>query len=674
MTERAHEPPEAPALRAAGDRAMRGLILANADGILVTDLNGTVLFANAAASTLLRKEGEPLVGTDFGHPAVLGELTEIDVSQTSGVAEMRVSKIMWEGAPALLAALRDVTAQRRSSRALRASEERLRLVFDGGLSGKLIANPAGEVIRVNATLTGMLGRTQDDLSGTRLQSLFAERADQDTLTAFLVRREGSLLNEMSLVRGAGPPLWALVALSWLVEEDGGQDVLVQIQDLTARRAAEQRLTDLALHDELTGLYNRRLLLDRCEHAFTVARSGRTASTSVAALFIDLDGFKAVNDRHGHERGDQLLIEIARDLHAAVRPGDTVARVGGDEFVVLVEACDSLQSLHTLAERINAALRRQVTFEATALRVTASVGIALVDLAREPDVSPEQLLRRADAAMYRAKERGRDRHHVFDTELSAAGEARVLLEEAVRSGLRENRIALVFQPVVDVDSQTVVGAEALLRLTGPDGRLRPTLPAVMAAEAAGLASDLGDRVLELALSAASTWPDHLSLAVNISARELTSRDLRTRIEQALRRHDFDPSRLVLEITESSILSAGPSAVGELERLRARGVKVAIDDFGTAYATLANLTVLPVDILKVDTVFTAGLLDRRTHAAIVHGVASIAAELGIPCIVEGVETQAQNDALDGMGVQAQGWLWGMPRGSAHTPCLPSAVPME
>jgi len=249
-----------------------------------------------------------------------------------------------------------------------------------------------------------------------------------------------------------------------------------------------------------------------------------------------------------------------------------------------------------------------------------------------------------------------------------------LTQAVRDGLREDRVALVFQPVVDVDSNLVVGAEALLRLSDADGRLLPTLSAIIAAEAAGLAGAVGDRVLHLALREARTWPSHMTIAVNISARELTGRDLRNRIEQALQRHDFDPARLVLEITESSILSAGPTALAELEKLRQRGVQVAIDDFGTAYATLANLTILPVDVLKVDTTFTVGLPHQRTHTAIVHGIASMAFELDIPCIVEGVETDAQLEALQGMSVEAQGWYWGKPQGAGHIPILnPVSLPL-
>jgi diguanylate cyclase (GGDEF)-like protein/PAS domain S-box-containing protein len=551
--------------------------------------------------------------------------------------------------------------------ALRASEDRFRRVFDESLNGELLVNSDGDIIRVNDMLAGLLGHKPNWFLGKPLVFRFEDETDRTRILELLEAGHGDLRAEMALGHSDGRSLRGLVALSWMHEHDGGRVLLAQIEDVTARRAAEQRLTELALHDELTGLANRRLLIERCEQAFTRARSGRGESTSVAALFIDLDGFKPINDRAGHDTGDQVLIAVASDLLTTLRPTDTVARVGGDEFVVLLERDDGLAYLRTVAERITTTIRRQVTTDTDSLTLSASVGIARIDLAHEPEVSPEQLLRRADSAMYRAKERGRDQYDVFDSDLMERTEAREELVQAVREGLREDRIGLVFQPVVDVDSSLVVGAEALMRLCNAQGRLLPTLPTVVAAEAAGLAELLGDRVLHLALGEASTWPGHMTLAVNISARELTGRDLRSRVEQALSRHDFDPSRLILEITESSILSAGPSALAELEILRKRGVRVAIDDFGTAYATLANLTTLPVDVLKVDMSFTAGLPHKRTHTAIVHGIASMAFELDIPCVIEGVETDLQLDAIRGMSVQAQGWIWGKPQGPGHVPTL-------
>jgi diguanylate cyclase (GGDEF)-like protein/PAS domain S-box-containing protein len=566
-------------------------------------------------------------------------------------------------------------AIRTAERALRASEDRFRRVFEESLNGELLVSSKGDVIRVNDTLAALLSREPRWFIGQSFAALFEDEADRLRIQDQVAAGNGELRAEMGLAHIDGRSLRALVALSFMHEHDGGRVLLAQVEDITARRAAEQRLTELALHDELTGLANRRLLIERCEQAFARARSGRGQSTSVAALFIDLDGFKPINDRAGHDTGDQVLVAVAADLLATLRPTDTVARVGGDEFVVLLEADDGLAYLRGVGERVTTTIRRQVSTETDSLTLSASVGIARVDLAREPEVSPEQLLRRADAAMYRAKERGRDQYDVFDSDLLERTEARQELVQAIRVGLAKDRVALVFQPVVDVDSNLVVGVEALMRLRGPDGNLLPTLASIVAAEAAGLAELLGDRVLHLALGEASTWPPHVSLAVNISARELTGRDLRSRVEQALDRHDFDPTRLILEITESSMLSAGPSALAELARLRSRGVRVAIDDFGTAYATLANLTTLPVDILKVDRSFTAGLPHERTHTAIVHGIASMAFELDIPCVIEGVENLTQLDAIRGMSVQAQGWYWGKPQGPGHIPMLnPPPTPAQ
>lgn len=557
------------------------------------------------------------------------------------------------------------------SRRIYSSEERFRRVFDGGLTGKFLANAKGEILQINASMADLLGEEPSRLIGHPLVEYFDDDDDRQSILKLIVGGKGELRAEMAMHDSQGNLRLGLVAIT-RISEYGGQDVLlVEVDDVTARRVAEKQLNVLALHDELTGLPNRRLFLERCGLAFALAKSDRAASTSVAILFIDLDWFKKVNDWAGHETGDQLLRSIAQDLQDILRPADTVARIGGDEFVVLIELEAEFDYLKSVANRIITTLRRQVsTEEGVTFAVSASVGIARLDLADEPDVSPDQLLRRADTAMYRAKEGGRDRHDVFDSKLRDSTETRRVLEHAMRVGLRDNGISLVFQPVIDVDSNTVVGAEALMRLTDSTGRLLPTLPAVIAAESAGLAEALGDRVLDLALGTARDWPERMSVAVNISARELTGRVTRERVERALRRHSFDPARLVLEITETSILIAGASAVAALEKLRQQGVRVAIDDFGAAYATLQNLTKLPIDILKVDTSFTAGLPDQRAHSAVVHGIASIAYELGIPCIVEGVETQAQLAAIQGMGVQAQGWLWGKPRGPEYLPAIDPA----
>jgi diguanylate cyclase (GGDEF)-like protein/PAS domain S-box-containing protein len=676
------------------------LLEAAPDAMIAVDRMGVIRFVNRQTESFFGYDRDDLLGQPIetlitesfmqAHPAhravylatpetrAMGSGLELRGRRKDGTefpVTVSLSPVETEDGLLVIAAVRDIMERQVADQVLRNSEERFRRVFDEALIGNFLVNTHGAIVRVNATLARLLGREPQALIGEPLASRFGDEADQLRILKLIEAGEGELRAEMALCDSQGRPLWGLVALSWMHEHDGERVLLAQIEDITARRAAEHRLTELALHDELTGLPNRRLLIQRCEEAFALARASRSDTPSIAAFCINLDGLKPINDTAGHDTGDQVLIAIAHDLQGALRPTDTVARVGGDEFVVLLEHDDGLAYLRTVADRITAVIRRQVTTGTESMALTASVGIARVDLAREPEVSPEQLLRRADAAMYRAKERGRDQYDVFDTDLHERTEARQALVHAVRDGLREDRVALVFQPVVDVDSNLVVGAEALMRLSDAQGHLLPTLPAIIAAEAAGLAEAVGDRVLNLALGEARTWPEHMTIAVNISARELIGRDLRSRVERALARHDFDPTRLILEITESSILRAGPDALAELEMLRHLGVQVAIDDFGTAYATLANLTILPVDILKVDTTFTAGLPHQRTHTAIVHGIASMAYELDIPCIIEGVETDTQLEAIRGMSVHAQGWYWGKPQGAGHVPLLnPMHLPSD
>lgn len=571
------------------------------------------------------------------------------------------------------AATRMAGRRQRAETELRTSESRFRRIFDEGLNGELLVSLDGAIVRVNASFARQIGVDSDELEGRPLLSLFTDVDDQRAVSlSSLPSAEATHRHQVSMLRADGRTMRALIALSWVTDTASGRVLLVQVEDITARLAAEQALTELALYDSLTGLPNRRLLIERCHQAFARASGGRNEISRLALMFIDLDGFKPVNDHHGHGAGDALLTAIANDLEGVLRPTETVARVGGDEFVVLVEGGEDLEQLRQLAARLTETVRRQVSSGGRTHTVTASIGIAHADLAVEPTLTPEMLLQRADTAMYRAKERGRNRHDTYDDALRLTTHARLELEQSVRDALVADRLHLVFQSVIDIDNDVVLGAEALLRLRDAGGRPLPTLPAIIAAEDAGIIDMIGDRVLDLALHAASRWPTHMTVAVNVSARELTGAGLLQRVDRSLAQHQVDPRRLVLEITETSLLSAGPSALTALNELRRQGIKIAIDDFGTAYATLQNLTTLPVDVLKVDATFTAGLPDQRTHTAIVHGIASMARELSIPCIVEGVETQEQVDALRGLGLHAQGWFWGQPQAAPHTPTMPQALP--
>lgn len=680
------------ALVTAQSEHLTALFATSPIGIIEGLPDGTILAANNALGRMLDYSVDELLAmraeelthpssapdgaatpTGILHEVVAGSTGERVLRSRSGApVPVLVSVVVLHestgGIARTVAFAADLTGLRATEAALLVSEDRFKKIFDEGLIGKAIVTEDGVILRANRALASMLGVAADTLRGTLLTSCFKEQEDRDDVDEVVGSGEGDVHAELLLNGSRDQERWGRVAVHWVQDQHADRVLLAEIEDVTARRIAEHRLRELALHDDLTGLPNRRLLMERFDQVFAIARSGRSG-TRVTVIFIDLDGFKAVNDRAGHPAGDRLLKNIATDLVGTVRPADTVARVGGDEFVVLLGTDEGLEAVRVVADRLSKMVRRQVPSEDAPLAISASIGIAHVDLLVEPEVVPEQLLRRADAAMYRAKQRGRDRQDIFDTELRDSTEARYRLEHAVRGGLTHNRIELVYQAVVDLDTSAVLGAEALMRLRDQDGHLLPTLPAILAAEQAGLAQDVGDRVLDLALATVHSWPTHMTVAVNVSARELTGDGFRQRVEAALRRHGVDPARLVLEITESSILHAGRSSLGALQALRERGVRVAIDDFGTAYATLANLTVLPVDVLKVDGSFTSGLTNSRASAAVIHGIITMADAMGVPCVIEGIETQAQHDALLGLGVRGQGWLWGKPRGREVAPSVHS-----
>ena len=439
------------------------------------------------------------------------------------------------------------------------------------------------------------------------------------------------------------------------------------------RRAEAELAHLGLHDALTGLPNRNLLVDRITSAIALAVPG---GAEVAILFCDLDDFKYVNDTAGHAAGDAVLIEAAARLTAALRSGDTVARVGGDEFVIVLRpgrtpqerapgsGLDDRKRAARVAARIQAELTRPITVEGHQHVISVSMGLTFAT----PGSRAEDVLRDADAAMYLAKQAGKNRTATFDDSVRARLVERAEAEHALRSALVPGgpdraRLSVAYQPVFDLSDGRLVSFEALARLTDTDGRaLRPDV-FTSVAERTGLINILGERVLEAALVALVTWrADHattkpVTVAVNFSARQAQQADMTTLVRTALARHGLQPGDLTLELTESVLTEAGSSTLRQLTDLHADGVRIAIDDFGTGYASLRYLAILPVDTVKIDKSFTAGLPDDPTSVTIVRAVAGLAADMNLACIVEGVETEPQLAALPA-GVFGQGFLLGRP----------------
>jgi diguanylate cyclase (GGDEF)-like protein len=423
------------------------------------------------------------------------------------------------------------------------------------------------------------------------------------------------------------------------------------------REKTRELSHQALHDALTGLPNRALVLDRAEQM--LARAGRQPNVVGGALFIDIDGFKHVNDNLGHAAGDKLLKIAGERLQSVVRDQDTVGRLGGDEFVVLVESEPRQTSLETLADRLLEVLRQPVKLgdPAKTLSFTASVGIALGGYA-----NPDALLRDADLALYAAKDAGKDRYVLFEGSMNAAAEGRREIEVDLGAAVRGDQLFLLYQPIFDVRSRTVVGAEALVRWRHPERGIVPPSEFIPLAEETGLIVPIGRWVLEEACRQAAAWKAEgleIPISVNVSAVQLSREGFATDVAQALQSSGIEPSSLTLEVTEMTIMRDVAAACERLEGIKALGARIAIDDFGTGYASLSQLQRMPADVLKVDRSFVAALNDGGQSRELLEAIMGVARALSLRVIAEGIETAGQLATLQEIGCQlAQGFLLARP----------------
>jgi diguanylate cyclase (GGDEF)-like protein/PAS domain S-box-containing protein len=431
-----------------------------------------------------------------------------------------------------------------------------------------------------------------------------------------------------------------------------------LADALERHAIEDGIRHRALHDPLSGLPNRVLFLDRLEHA--LARVGRRGSMA-AILFLDLDHFKLVNDSLGHHVGDELLTATAPRLRQAVRTTDTVARFGGDEFGILLEDIAGEQDAVEMAERIAATFTRPFVLAGNEHFVTASVGIAI---ARGGEIAQE-LIRDADAAMYRAKERGRARYELFDEVMRGRAIARLRVENDLRRALERGELRLDYQPVVSLRDHSIVSVEALVRWDHPDRGVVAPSEFIHVAEENGMIEQIGRWVLDRACRQAARWcslrPDSapIGISVNLSAVQVGKRDLPDMVATVLRATGLDPACLSLEITETVMLRDVETLTEVLRALKAIGVGLALDDFGTAYSSLGYLTHLPLDALKIDRSFVDGLGTERRDTAITEAIIAMSRALSLNVIAEGVETQLQVDELVRLGCQlAQGFYFSRP----------------
>ncbi|HUR51393.1 MAG TPA: EAL domain-containing protein [Mycobacteriales bacterium] len=448
--------------------------------------------------------------------------------------------------------------------------------------------------------------------------------------------------------------------SWgeVVADDEGRPVrMVGIcWDITERRAMEDQLRHGALHDTLTGLPNRSLLEDRLSLA---VRALARRDQPLGLLFVDIDRFTLVNDSFGHEMGDQVLQQVAQRLVEAARPGDTVARFGGDEFAVMCEELASPGEALVIAERMQEAAAQPLEVGDTEVVLSLSTGIVLTS---DAGASTGALLRDADSAMYRAKRSGRARSVVFLDEMRQEVRDRLETETQLRRAIADGQLRVHYQPVLGLGSNTSVGLEALVRWDHPTRGMVPPSEFIPIAEETGLIGPLGEWVLEEACRQLAVWAPivpGLTMSVNLSGAQVSHPDIVSRVAAVLDRTGTEPSRVALEITESVLMRDAEEALSVLRAFKDLGVGLHVDDFGTGYSSLSYLKRFPVDALKIDRCFVAGLVDDPEDLAIVQAIIGLAWSLGMKTIAEGVETAEQLGALEALGCEAaQGYLFSRP----------------
>ena len=557
--------------------------------------------------------------------------------------------------------------------ALRASEARLRAIFEHAAVGIALHDDTGRILEANPAYQQLLGYTRDELLALHAADLSpAEEADvtREPVRALKAGAVPRVSVEKRMRRKDGAVRRCALTVSRIDTLDmvgGGPGLMAMLQDVTDHRALEEQLVYRAFHDPLTGLANRARLRDRVAEALTAA-PGAPARADVYVLLVDLDGFKLVNDSAGHAAGDRLLCEVAERLLHATRGSDLVARLGGDEFAVLLADVRGAADAETVAGRIVGALARPVPVGVGTAAVGASVGVARATPAAatpaEAEPAVEALLRDADLALYEAKARGRGQFVVFEPDMHAAVVERIALEGALRQGLARGEFRLVYQPIVDFATGALQGVEALVRWDHPTrGTVGPGA-FVPLAEETGLIRPLGRWVLEEACRQGAAWaaagaaPDFY-VTVNVSGRQLQQAGFVDEVRAALAGAGLAAGRLVLELTESMVIHHPEAARERLCALKALGIRLAIDDFGTGYSALSYLRQFPIDVLKIDKSFVDQIAGGGQPAALAGAIVAIGDALSLRTVAEGVETAEQAAALSAMGCAlGQGYHFARP----------------
>jgi diguanylate cyclase (GGDEF)-like protein/PAS domain S-box-containing protein len=566
----------------------------------------------------------------------------------------------------------DITAQKEAELGLRASEEQTRLIIDSASQAYIAIDAQGRIIDWNAQAEATFGWSRKEALGEPLEDCIipiAQRAaHRSGMAHYLATGEGRLVGkriEVTALHKDGHEFLAELTI-WPVGSGDDIHFSALVHDITLRKELEMQLQHQAFHDSLTGLANRALFRDRVAHA--LARQARNQG-AVSVLFSDLDDFKTVNDSLGHDAGDQLLVAVAERLRAVMRPEDTTARFGGDEFAILLEETDE-SGTRRAAERILEALRSPFEFHGRQVVMRASIGAAFTS---DSSTEPDDLLRQADLAMYTAKTSGKGRFAFYEPRMHEAAVTRMELKGDLEQAIANEDFELHYQPIVDLRSGHVTGVEALVRWRHHERGLVLPSEFIPIAEETGLIVPLGRWVIGEACRQLAEWGaagrlsgprlERLSMWVNLSARQLQEPDFVQTISDALKSSSLRPEQLTLEITESGLMADLDQSTATLHRLRGLGLRLAIDDFGTGYSSLSYLERLPVEVLKIDRSFTAAIGHGRDVPVLVRSIVKLGQTLHMEVLAEGIETVEQLTKLRAIDCR-------LGQGFHFAPALPAA----
>jgi diguanylate cyclase (GGDEF)-like protein/PAS domain S-box-containing protein len=674
------------AVRASQER-FRSLVQHASEFVVVYDVRGGITYVSPSAARFAGRDADALVGTnqsDLVHPDDRDQFLHslaglLDCSGKTDRFTIRVRRYdrqyRWleviatnlagdANVGGIVINARDITERFAAEGALRDSEERFRSAFEHAPIGMALADHQGRILRSNRAFARMLGREPADFSDLTIRDIthpddWSDNADN--IRRLFAGEIGDYSLEKRYLHADGHVVWVALSVSAVRDANGDPLYMIgQVEDITERKAIGERLAHQAIHDPLTGLPNRTFFIDRVRK--TMDRVNRRRHR-VAVLFLDVDHFKVINDSLGHEAGDQLLLTIGHRLRRMLRPSDTVARFGGDEFTILCTDVDDPSSVRRLAERVLEEIARPVLLADNEVFVTASIGIACSGHGAE---TPGTLVRDADTAMYRAKDHGRNRAEFFDERSRARTLEHLHTGNALHRALERGEFELHYQPILELETGRVIGFEALVRWRHPERGLVMPLEFIGLAEETGLIVPIGAWVLETACVQVASWqaarPDDqpLSISVNVSPRQLAEPSFPEQLEQVLGHSGIRPGTLWLEITETTLMHDTESAGSALRALRTQGIHLAVDDFGTGYSSLSHLKRFPIEALKIDQSFIRGLADNAEDAAIVTAVISLAHALGLSSTAEGVETPEQLAELRTLGCElAQGNLFAQPQ---------------